>query len=241
MRHEMRALLDTNILIHREAAVVVREDIGLLFNWLDRIHYEKCVHPVSIEEIEQHKDQRVRRSFAAKVASYHVLKTVAPMAVEVQSLSATLDSTTNDRNDSKILNELFTDGVDILITEDRGVLRKAEKLGIADRVFTIDAFLEKAVAENPGLIEYRVLSVKKSLFGEIDLADPFFDGFRQDYPGFDRWFGRKGDEEAYVCFEGNQLVTFLYLKMEDQLEPYPDIVPTFPPKRRLKVGTFRVC
>jgi predicted nucleic acid-binding protein len=54
----MRALLDTNILIHREAAVVVRQNIGLVFNWLDRLDYEKCVHPVSVEEIEQHAAER---------------------------------------------------------------------------------------------------------------------------------------------------------------------------------------
>ena len=39
----MRALLDTNILIHREAATVVRQDIGKVFLWLDKLRYEKCV------------------------------------------------------------------------------------------------------------------------------------------------------------------------------------------------------
>jgi predicted nucleic acid-binding protein len=200
--HGMRALLDTNILIHREAAVVVRHNIGLVFKWLDQLHYEKCIHPVSIEEIEQHKDDRVRRSFAIKIASYHVLKSLAAICPEIQTLIDTLDATTNDRNDSKILNELFAGRVDLLITEDRGVFRKAEKLNIADRVFTIDAFLEKVVAENPDLLEYKVLSVRKNLFGEIDLANHFFDSFREDYPGFDRWFNRKGDDPAYICFEG---------------------------------------
>lgn len=33
---------------------------------------------------------------------------------------------------------------------------------------------------------------------------------------------------------------FLYLKIEDQREPYPDIVPAFAPRRRLKIGTFKV-
>jgi hypothetical protein len=37
----MRVLLDTNILIHREAATVVRADIGKLFFWLDKLKYEK--------------------------------------------------------------------------------------------------------------------------------------------------------------------------------------------------------
>ena len=31
----MRVLLDTNILIHREARTVVRDDIGSLFRWMD--------------------------------------------------------------------------------------------------------------------------------------------------------------------------------------------------------------
>jgi hypothetical protein len=46
----MRVLLDTNIIIHREASTVVRENIGVLFNWLDRLHYP-CIHPLSIAEI----------------------------------------------------------------------------------------------------------------------------------------------------------------------------------------------
>jgi hypothetical protein len=38
----MRVLFDTNILIHREASVAVRQDIGRLFRWLDKLGYEKC-------------------------------------------------------------------------------------------------------------------------------------------------------------------------------------------------------
>lgn len=237
----MRALLDTNILIHREAPVVVLQNIGLVFNWLDRLGYEKCVHPVSIQEIEQHEDERIRRSFAAKVASYRLLRAPAPITPEIQALSDEVDLNENDRNDSKILNELYAERVDLLITEDRQIARKADRLGIGDRVFTIDAFLEKVVAENPDLIEYRVLSVKKSLFGEVDLADPFFDSFREEYPDFNRWFNRKSEEPAYVCFnERGSLVAFLYLKGEGVREPYPDIVPPFSPKRRLKIGSFKV-
>lgn len=237
----MRALFDTNILIHREAPVVVLQNIGLVFNWLDRLGYEKCVHPVSIQEIEHHEDERIRRSFAAKVASYRLLRAPAPITPEIQALSDEVDLNENDRNDSKILNELYAERVDLLITEDRQIARKADRLGIGDRVFTIDAFLEKVVAENPDLIEYRVLSVKKSLFGEVDLADPFFDNFREEYPDFNRWFNRKSEEPAYVCFnDRGSLVAFLYLKGEGVREPYPDIVPPFSPKRRLKIGSFSV-
>ncbi|GAH65130.1 unnamed protein product [marine sediment metagenome] len=46
----MRILLDTNIVIHREAATVVNEDIGILFKWLDNLHHIKCIHPMTVEE-----------------------------------------------------------------------------------------------------------------------------------------------------------------------------------------------
>jgi hypothetical protein len=236
----VRALLDTNILIHREAATVVREDIGTLFHWLDRLNVEKWIHPASVEEIEGHEDERVRRSFAAKLASYRAIQAPAALAAEVEALGTEVDRTVNDRRDTRILNELFVEHVDILITEDRGIAKKAARLGVADRVFTIDAFLEKVTAENPGLVDYRVLSVRKVLFGHVNSADPFFSSFRAEYEGFDRWFARKSQEPAYVCFDGDRVVAFLYIKVEDQREPYPDIVPTFAPRRRLKIGTFKV-
>ena len=236
----MRALLDTNILIHRETPVVVRQEIGLLFNWLDRLGTEKWIHPASAVEIARHQDERVRRSFAAKLASYRKIEAIAPIAPQVQAISIALDKTDNDRRDSEILNELFVGHVDLLISEDRGIARKANQLGIGHQVFTIDAFLEKAAAENPNLVDYRVLSVRKQLFGAVPLTDPFFDTFRADYPRFDRWFTSKSQETAYVCFERGKLVAFLYLKVETEREPYSDIAPQFSPKRRLKIGTFKV-
>lgn len=238
---EMRALLDTNILIHREAATVVRPDIGKLFFWLDRLGYEKCAHRVSLEEIGKHQDERVRKSFQAKLQSYYVLKTTAPIAADVQKCCAT-DHSENDRNDTLLINELFANRVDLIISEDRGVHSKAEALGIADRAFTIDSFLEKVTAENPELVDYKVLAVRRVHFGQVDLHSKFFDSFREDYagPAFDKWFNKKADETAYVCYEGPSLVAFLYLKIEGPEESYADIDPGFRPKRRLKIGTFKV-
>jgi predicted nucleic acid-binding protein len=236
----MRALLDTNILIHREAPVVVRQDIGILFGWLDRLGIEKWIHPSSVEDISRHGDRRVRRSFAAKLASYRAIEVVAPITPELQTISATLDLTENDRMDTAILNELSAGHADVLITEDRGIARKAEQLGISDRVFTIDAFLEKVTAENPALIDYRVPSVKKVLCGDVEVADTFFDSFRADYPDFNNWFVRKSQEPGYICFQGETIVAFLYLKIENEREPYPDVIPAFVPKRRLKIGTLKV-
>jgi hypothetical protein len=237
----MRALLDTNVLIHREAATVVRQDIGKLFFWLDRLKYEKCIHPMTLREVAKHRDPRVRNSFNAKLQSYHLLKTTAPIALEVKRFAPT-DKSANDINDTILVNELFSGRVDVVISEDRGLREKAIALGIADRLFTIDAFLEKVTAENPDLVDYKVLSVRRVHFGQVNVHSPFFDSFREDYAGaeFDKWFNRKSDESAYVCYEGSELVAFLYLKTEGEDENYGDIDPRFAQKRRLKIGTFKV-
>ena len=236
----MRALLDTNILIHREARTVVREDIGELFRWLDRLGYVKCVHPLSREEINKHADADVVRSLKIKIGSYEVLKTKAPDSASITALRAR-DVTPNDHIDTSLLAELAADRVDVLITEDRGLRRKAEAIGLGARAFTIETFLEQASRENPALADYGVLAVRKELFGNIELRDAFFDSFREDYPGFDKWFNKKADESAYVCAAPDgHILAFLYLKRELPGEDYSDISPAFARADRLKIGTFKV-
>jgi hypothetical protein len=66
----MRLLLDTNIIIHREASTVVKQDIGVLFNWIDKLGYQKCVHPTTIAEIQKHQDTKVVKTMSVKLGSY---------------------------------------------------------------------------------------------------------------------------------------------------------------------------
>ena len=237
----MRVLLDTNIIIHREATTVVNSSIGVLFRWLDRLKHEKCVHPISAEEIKRHQDPRVAASFEKKLQSYSVLKTVAPDQPKIASLRK-LDVTANDIADTTLLNELVAGRIDAIITEDRGLHKKALGLGFSTSVFSIDSFLEKATAENPELADYKVLSVRKSLMGKIQVTDSFFDSFRSEYPGFDKWFNRKADETAYICTaETGEIIAFLYLKKEGSDENYSDITPALKAATRIKIGTMKVA
>lgn len=237
----MRALLDTNIIIHRESQKISKEDIGHLFNWLDKLKIEKCIHPHTQYELSKFKNDQIVRVMNIKLDSYTCLKTIAPMHHKVKKTCHLIDTNQNDIIDSELINEVYQNRVDLLITEDRKMHRKAAELEIKDKVFTIDSFLEKAIAENPEQPDYRVLSVRKEYFGNIDLSDDFFDSFKQDYSEFEQWFNKKSDHFAYVCrSEKNSILAFLYLKIEDENEYYPDIQPHLSPKRRLKIGTFKV-
>lgn len=236
----MRVLLDTNIIIHREAERLQNEDIGVLFNWLDKLKVEKCIHPATVEELNRFGDANAVKRMTVKIGNYNVLKTIAPLADQVKNICEKIDKTENDKVDTLLVNEVYNDRVDFLISEDKNVHTKAGLLGINSKVFKIDEYLEKAAAENPGLVDYKVLAVKKQYFGEVDLKDAFFDSFRQDYAEFDKWFSKKSDEISYVCFEGNVLSAFLYIKVEGPDESYADIIPPFARKKRLKVGTLKV-
>lgn len=236
-----RVLLDTNIIIYRETSTPPRREIGILFRWLDQLHYDKCIHPETLEEIRRHRDKAVVSAFEAKITNYHQLKTLAPESDDISSIRAKYDRDQNDHTDTSILNEVFCGRVEALITEDRTIHQKASDLGIPERVFTIDVFLEKVTAENPDLSDYKVLSVKKEYFGNLDLGDNFFDSFRDDYAEFDEWFNRKSDAVAYVCkSDKDEIIAFLYIKAEGKDENYADIVPVLPPARRLKIGALKV-
>lgn len=235
----MRVLLDTNIIIHREASRVINEDIGSLFNWLDRLHYKKCVHPLTLEEISKYQNEDVVKTMAIKIKNYDQLKTESPESDEISAIRAK-DTTRNDFIDTSLVKEVFNERVDFLITEDRGIHRKAAILQISERIFTIDSFLEKVLAENPALKDYKVLAAKKAYIGNININDPFFDSFKEDYKEFESWFNKKSDAESYVCITDGSVKAFLYIKVENKEENYSDITPAFAPKKRLKIGTFKV-
>ena len=237
----MRVLLDTNIIIYRENKKMTNYSIGHLFRWLDKLKYDKLIHPLSKKEIAEYRYADPAEAMTLKLDAYQELKTQAPMAEPVATLAAKMDKNENDRVDTALLNEVYQGRVDLLITEDKRLRRKAELLGLGHKVLSINAFLTIATNENPTLIEYKALAVQKVPIGSLDANNEFFDSLRSAYGNFNAWFNRKCDEEAYICRDDRgHLLGFLYLKIENTDENYSDISPLFPPKKRLKIGTFKV-
>ena len=67
---ELKALLDTNIIIHRECNRLTNESIGMLCWWLDKLRYKKCIHQSSIDEIHKYKDDEYIKLIDVKMDSY---------------------------------------------------------------------------------------------------------------------------------------------------------------------------
>ncbi|WP_430404101.1 hypothetical protein [Fluviicola sp.] len=235
----MRILLDTNIIIHREASQVHINEIGVLFRWIDILGYEKWVHHLSIKEIETHKDEEVVRTMKTKIQNYKIHNFDSEDDSRIKELRKG-DKSLNDNIDTSILKEVYEDRFDLLVTQDKNLFKKSIKLGIDSKVYSIESFLGMVNKEYPQFKDYKVLAARKEFFGKINLKDPFFDSFKMDYSEFEHWFRRKSEDEVYVCETDGNVRAFLFLKLENYTENYTNITPPFPRKKRLKIGTFKV-
>ena len=238
----MKVLLDTNIIIHREAARLKEgSNIGLLFRWMDKLRYEKWIHPLTREELAKNKNSDTFQTLNVKLESYNELKTEAPLSEALLRIQEQYDKDDNDRNDTRLLAEVYENRVNMLVTEDDKIHEKASDLGITDKVRKIEDFLHEVTNANPKLTDYKILSIQKTYLGKLDINDKFFNSFKEDYPQFESWFSQKANEEGYVSLdEKGKIIAFLYLKIENDNENYSDIYPIFARTKRLKIGTFKV-
>ena len=238
----MKVLLDTNIIVYREVHGILNSNVHELYFWLDKVKYDKYISPITIKEIEKNKDKKTVKIFKAKLSSYNILPEVSKPDDKYNNLlnSKFPVQEENDVIDNQLLYEVYSNRVDLLITEDRKILKKAILLSCKDRVVNIEDFLYQVKKNNPRLKDYQNLAIKKLPFRNVNLDDNFFDNFKKDYKGFEKWFDKKKDEEAYVCYQDDKVLGFLYLKQENSNEDYSSITPLFKAKKRLKIGTFKV-
>ncbi len=240
-------LIDTNIIIKRESSNHVTFEIASLFNWFTKKGSDIFVHKHSKDELSTYKDESVKNNMLTKLSSYNILPAFPQYPDDY--FGAVVSQYAKDQNgiiDNALLREVYDGNVGILLTDDNLILRKAKELYIRDRVLTSAELLSWFESCDPHNIEYKMLAVTLSEFGDIDLSSSFFDTLREDYEGivFDNWFKKKArnKEKAYVFKnEVGVLQGFLYLKDEYADEPdYLKVTPHLTPKRRMKVGTFKI-
>lgn len=103
----MRALLDTNVIIHRENTKATSFTIGKLFYWLDKLRYEKLIHPYSIAELRKYRNPQMQSLYDAKIDAYTEMRCIAPQTAEFTALLSDTPKTANDQIDNQLLCELY--------------------------------------------------------------------------------------------------------------------------------------
>jgi rRNA-processing protein FCF1 len=238
----MRILIDTNIFIYREDNHVVPFDLQELLRVFNELGFDPLVHPRSIDDIRRDKD-RLRQSISlSKLATYPVLKTPPDYRKDKSFMHACGQAIRpSDDVDNAIIYAVFRNIVNILITEDEAIHKKAAKLNLRESVITIEEALERFRPASQRSIASKPPAVGEDYVYNLDVNDPFFDTLKGDYPRgeFEGWLKKISAEprKCWVFRNKGRVEALLIYKIED--EPI-DASPYLPKKKRLKLCTLKV-
>ncbi len=239
----MRILVDTNIIIPREDDSVVPSEVSAVLRLFADRGDVICVHPSSLDDLARDKDEQRKAITLSKVQSYPRIESPPDPTIDIdfrRLIGPPRDP--NSEIDDRLLYSVLRNAVDLLITNDQGMHRKATLLSIDDRVLTVIealVFLDRLRPDTTSRLAPP--EVRLEPLHSIDLQEGFFDSLRQDYPGFDAWFTRKSRDGAKAWIHripSGQLGAFMLLK--DETDHIDMVGRRLPWQRRIKISTLKV-
>lgn len=237
----MNFLIDTNIFIpleshntdNREAE---REAIAGLYRDLKKLNHHIFLLDTQKKDLENDKNEARKQSHLLSFEKYELLENVH-ISDAVQKMWEQGNCNSHDYIDLSLLNAVYVNAVSVLITNDAGIHKKAAKLEIEDRVYSLEDALDFVHGQQPK--ELTVLQehpvIKKDKCYNIDIRDSFFDSLRADYIGFDNWFRKKCQESHRDCLtirDDGKLIGICIYKFEDDCYDMSGTI--------LKICTFKL-
>lgn len=217
----MRFLIDTNVLISSEPGrhdeVEAETASSLALASAVSGEHRLMVHPTVSDEIAHDRDAERRRLRQVVRSRYPTLEHPPEIQSEIEVALGAPPPGSHDWFDHLLLACVVGDAVHGLITQDSGILRKARRLGVEDRVHTVVDALAMLTHLADGAPAF-VPSVDQRPMHTLDLSDGFFDSLRRDYDGFDSWFrekARDGREALVVDGPEGRLAGICIVKGDD--------------------------
>lgn len=233
----MRILLDTNVLIPLEDSKVLNANIANLTQLASKYQCILLCHPSSNKDIQRDRNQARRELLLSKVKKYAVLEPPGQPDEEFLNLIKQENLRPNDLIDNELIYAVYRHSVNFLVTEDRGIHKKARRLGIDAKVYTIEQCIDALI----GLYEKKSLNlpnIQDIPVYRLHIKDPFFTSLKQDYPNFENWFKKicEEDRKAWTISKSNGTIGALLIIKEEKNER---LIPG-PIKKILKVCTFKI-
>lgn len=239
----LRFLLDTNVFIPLQDTMKVLE--YSLANLVRLAHvggHLLMYHPATISDFARDKNQERKNKNLERIQQFSELENPPHCPWNDSKISA------NEACDNELIYALVCDAIHALITEDKGIHAKARKLGLEDRVYTIQTaedWLKRLHETNqvtlPNIEEVSLFQ----LTPELDYA--FFDSLRSGYPktgerqGFDDWFRKKAREgrRAWTYRDENNVLAAICIFQVQENETVNDSGEVLT-GAALKLCTFKV-
>jgi len=214
----VRILVDTNILINLEDNKVVDRLFSKFYNLAISNNCKIWYHPMAIpQDIQRDKNVERQRIILSKLEKYEKLNNPATLTSDfLEDLSSRKP---NDICDNEQIFQLSKGYVDLFVTQDKGIHKKASKLGIASSCLDI----EQAVSylnDNYKIIipQHPILDHKSIRELECEFKSGFFDSLRADYDSvlFEKWLNKcvLQDRQCYYVKSENELVALLIYNVE---------------------------
>ncbi len=186
----MKFLIDTNIFIPLEPTAPeesepLRSTATLFAQKANELGFPLFVHSAQRQDIRGDRDESRRELRKTLFGKYPALPD-PPASARVDTILGIPDEESHDWVDHQLLAAVYADAVDVLVTEDVGIHRKAKRLGLHHRV----AYLAEALIEVDALSDKppRALpAVRSTKAHNLDASDQIFVSVREDYPDFDQW------------------------------------------------------
>ena len=216
----MRVLLDTNILIYLEDSSngILNESLHHIVTISNINNVTLFHHPKSLEDIQNDSNEARKISILSRLKKYHLLEETSKIPnEEFFSLVGETDSSKiNDRIDNHILYSVFNNQVSFLITEDKGIHKKAKRLGVSGKVFFAQQFQQFLNKQFPAEVQISDGDIQNIHLHEIDKDETIFLSIKKDYKEFDTWFERSAQKgrKAWVYSDSKGLRAICIFKQE---------------------------
>lgn len=238
----MNILIDTNIFIHFEDFKVLDDSYTDLYQICTKFNHALFLHPASLEDIAKDKNEERRKVSLSKLSKYNILENPPfPQDNEIVKLGLK-ESSDNDRIDNLILYALYKNSVNILITQDIGIIKKARQIGIDHRVMYVQQALHTFKQLHVSHAVSYPTMIKKYLY-ELNKDDEIFNSLKVDYPEFNHWFHTVSQErrECWVhTYPGEQRIGGILI-YKDENSPIITNEDKGLRGKVLKVSTFKIA
>ena len=236
----MNILIDTNILIPLEdTARLLDPSLAQLCRLSEANGHVLYTHPSQQEDINRDRDEQRRRIVLSRLEQYQIIPAPPQLSdAELQQYGWKEDSD-NDRIDNLLLHALCRGAVHFLVTNDKGIHRKARQAQVQEQVHHLDQFLAFLVSQ-VGEEAPPPFGIQERYLHEFNVQQPFFDSLREGYEGFNGWYIRAAQAQRKAwCISDNETVQAICIYKQEDNPRIVDGGPTLDGDV-LKLCTFKI-
>ena len=213
----MNILVDTNILIPLEDTnQPLSNDLADMKRLCSEMNWKLLLHPAQFEDIARDSDITRRKLMESRLAQYSQLSSPPNVETEWLEKNNIKQDSDNDKVDNALLFALFRSAVKYLVTEDKGMHKKASILDCSEYILRFSQFLSilrKNFYQNKPTPP---AGLKEKFLYEIEVKQPFFDSLRDSYEGFNEWYKKSSatHRKAWCIIQNSVLLAICIYKEE---------------------------